>query len=80
MSNDPFEKQRKKGNCSRTFEYLTKAAELGNAEANYTLSILFLFARRDRVKSLINAFKDGVVEKEALATSLRAHYPAEPAS
>ena len=46
-ANDPFAmckegvEQSRKGNYSRAFEYYTKAAELGDVEAHYCLSLLY---------------------------------------
>ena len=121
--------QRKKGNYRSAIEYYSKAAELGVADAHYTLSIFYYGglgtekdegkyiyhleeaaisgqpdARRmlgchewndgnidravkhwiiaatqgeDRsIKELIDAFKDGLISKDDLASTLRAHQAA----
>ena len=118
--------QRKKGDFGRAFEYFTKAAELGNASANWQLAIMyrlgegvekdegkeihnleeaaigghsdarFLLGAHEyiggnyeravkhytitatqgydnSIKALMNMFKEGFMEKEDLASALRAH-------
>ena len=125
--------QRMKGNYSRAFEYWTKAAELGDIEAHYNLSIMYRlghgierhegkmmyhreeaviaghpFARHDlgckekedgnderavkhmiiaatqgdndAIKCLMEAYKDGLISKEDLAATLRAHQAAVDAT
>ncbi len=121
--------QYKRGNYRIAFEWLTKAAELGYAEAHYQLSGLYHYGRGvkkdegkqihhlekaaiggqpearynlgylewrndnkeravkhwiiaakqgddDSTKRLMVAFKEGLVSKEALASTLRAHHAA----
>ena len=121
--------QRKKGNYRSAIDYYSKAAELGDADAHFMLSILYRMGhgvekdRRkeiyhleeaaisgqsdarnllgchewnggnsdravkhwiiaatqgndDAIKDLIDAFKDGLISKENLASTLRAHQAA----
>ena len=139
-ANDPVELRREgvkrcnKGDYKSGFEYITKAAELGNAEAHYKLAIMYHHgdgvekdrekevhhleeaaigghptARHnlgcyesyindnvekavkhwviaaaqgydDSIKVLMEAFKGGFVNKEALAATLRAHQAAVDAT
>ena len=125
--------QRKKGEYRKAFEYFTKAAELGDAEAHYCLSIMYRlghgierhegkmmyhreeaviaghpFARHDlgckekedgnderavkhwiiaasqgdgdSIKELMEAYKDGLISKDDLAATLRAHQAAVDAT
>jgi tetratricopeptide (TPR) repeat protein len=121
--------QYKKGEYSKAFEYFTKAAKLGDADAHFKLAELYHFGRGvekdkekyiyhleeaaigghplarydlgvyesnngnieravkhwiiaarqgddDSLKELMEAFKEGYVEKDILAVALRAHHAA----
>ena len=62
-ANDPYamtdhgKRQNNKGDYSSGFEYFTKAAELGNADANYLLSVLYREGKgveKDEVKGMFH--------------------------
>ena len=125
--------QNNKGNCRSAFEYWTKAAELGDAEAHYQLAVLYHEGRSvekdegkeiyhfeeaaigghpgarhnlgiregnsgnieravkhwivaatqgedDSIKLLLKSFKMGLINKEKLAATLRAHKAAVDAT
>ena len=63
--NDLWRMEKSNGNYERMVKHLIIAATQGNNEA---------------IKSLMNAFKDGLVEKEDLAAALRAHKAAVDAT